>query len=220
MSPAAASAEIELTPEFDLRRGLLGKGAILTATSYANRTSPVQRGKWILVNVFGMQPPPPPPNVPQLKSDTETGPVKIVTMREQMELHRANPACASCHKMMDPMGFAMENFDAIGRYRTHRWHHQARLHRPAWWTVASSTELSELRKQLMRYSPRFVQALTERLMVYALSRGIEANDIPVARAIVARAAAKGNRFSDLLLGIVESQPFQMNRAEASQVASR
>ena len=107
-----------MTPEFDLRRGLLGKGAILTATSYANRTSPVQRGKWILVNVFGMQPPPPPPNVPQLKSDTETGPLKIVTMREQMELHRANPACASCHRMMDPMGFAMENFDAIGRYRT------------------------------------------------------------------------------------------------------
>ena len=211
--------KIELTPEFDLRRGLLGKGAILTATSYANRTSPVQRGKWILVNVFGMQPPPPPPNVPQLKSDTETGPVKIVTMREQMELHRANPACASCHRMMDPMGFAMENFDAIGRYRTK----DGTIPLNFTGQLVDGGKFdgtSELRKQLMRYSPRFVQALTERLMVYALSRGIEANDIPVARGIVSRAAVKGNRFSDLLLGIVESQPFQMNRAEATQVASR
>lgn len=210
---------IELAPEFDLRRGLLGKGAILTATSYANRTSPVQRGKWILVNVFGMQPPPPPPNVPQLKSDTETGPVKIQTMRDQMELHRANPSCASCHKMMDPMGFAMENFDAIGRYRTH----DGTIKLDFTGQLVDGGKFdgtSDLRKQLMRYSPRFVQALTERLMVYALSRGIEPTDIPVARGVVARAAAKGNKFSDLIQGIVESQPFQMNRAEAIQVASR
>ena len=109
---------IELTPEFDVRRGLLGKGAILTATSYANRTSPVQRGKWVLINVFGMQPPTPPPNVPQLKSDSQTGVVQIQTMRDQMEQHRANPACASCHRMMDPMGFALENFDPTGQWRT------------------------------------------------------------------------------------------------------
>lgn len=210
---------IELGPEFDLRRGLLGKGAILTATSYANRTSPVQRGKWILVNVFGMQPPPPPPNVPQLKSDTETGPVKIQTMRDQMELHRAAPSCASCHKMMDPMGFAMENFDAIGRYRTH----DGTIKLDFTGQLVDGGKFdgtSELRKQLMRYSPRFVQALTERLMVYALSRGIDAADISVARGVVSRAAAKGNKFSDLIQGIVESQPFQMNRAEANEVASR
>jgi hypothetical protein len=208
---------IQLGPELELRRGLLGKGAILAATSYANRTSPVQRGKWILVNVFGMQPPPPPPNVPQLKSDTQIGPVKVVTMRNQMELHRTNPACASCHKMMDPMGFAMENYDAIGRYRTMDGPNKLDL----------TGELvdggkfegaAELRKQLMRYSPRFVQALTERLMVYALGRGIDYNDIPVARGIVAKAASKGNRFSELILGIVESQPFQMNRAEAKPVS--
>jgi len=211
--------KIQLGADFDLRRGLLGKGAILTATSYANRTSPVQRGKWILVNVFGMQPPAPPPNVPQLKSDTETGPPKIVTMREQMELHRSNPSCASCHKMMDPMGFAMENFDAIGRYRTA----DGNIKLDFTGQLVDGGKFDgtvELRKQLMRYSPRFIQALTERLMVYALSRGIEYSDIPVARKVVARAATKGNRFSELILGIVESQPFQMNRAEASTLASR
>jgi hypothetical protein len=211
--------KVQLGPELDLRRGLLGKGAILTATSYANRTSPVQRGKWILVNVFGMQPPPPPPNVPQLKSDTETGPAKIVTMREQMELHRSNPACASCHKMMDPMGFAMENFDAIGRYRT--MDGPNKLDFTGQLVDGGKFDgTAELRKQLMRYSPRFVQALTERLLVYALGRGIEASDIPVARGVVARASLKGNRFSELILGIVQSQPFQMNRAEVSNLASR
>ncbi len=210
---------IHLGPEFDLRRGLLGKGAILTATSYANRTSPVQRGKWVLVNVFGMQPPPPPPGVPLLKSDSETGPVKIITMREQMQSHRASPACASCHKMMDPMGFAMENFDAIGRYRT--MDGPNKLDFTGQLVDGGKFDgTSELRQQLMRYSPRFVQALTERLMVYALSRGIEPVDIPVARGVVARAAAKGNRFSELILGIAESQPFQNNRAEADNRASR
>jgi hypothetical protein len=211
--------KIHLGPELDLRRGLLGKGAILTATSYANRTSPVQRGKWILVNVFGMQPPPPPPNVPQLKSDTQTGPVKIVTMRDQMEQHRANAACASCHKMMDPMGFAMENFDAIGRYRTmdgpYKLNFTGQLV-----DGGKFDGTAQLRQQLMRYSPRFVESLTERLLVYALGRGIEPVDIPVARGVVARASLKQNRFSELILGIVESQPFQMNRAEATAIASR
>ncbi len=212
--------KVQLGPEFDIRRGLLGKGAILTATSYANRTSPVQRGKWILINVFGMQPPTPPPNVPALKSDSNAGAVQIQTMRDQMEQHRANPSCASCHKMMDPMGFAMENFDAIGRYRTSDG--PIKLDFTGQLVDGGKFDGSaELRKQLMRYSPRFVQALTERLMVYALARGIEPADIPVARGVVARAAAKGNRFSELILGIVESQPFQMNRAEATtQVASR
>jgi hypothetical protein len=212
---------IQLGPELDVRRGLLGKGAILSATSVANRTSPVQRGKWILVNVFGMQPPPPPPNVPQLKSDSQTGPVKIVSMREQMEQHRASAACASCHKMMDPLGFAMENFDAIGRYRT--MDGPNKLDFTGQLVDGSKFDGTvELRNQLMRYSPRFVEALTERLLVYALGRGIDYRDIPVCRAIVAKAAIKQNRFSELILGVVESQPFQMNRAEAAvlQVASR
>jgi hypothetical protein len=212
---------IQLGPELDLRRGLLGKGAILAVTSVANRTSPVQRGKWILVNVFGMQPPPPPPNVPPLKSDSQTGPVKIVTMRDQMEQHRASPACASCHKMMDPLGFAMENFDAIGRYRT--MDGPNKLDFTGQLVDGSKFDGTvELRNQLMRYSPRFVEALTERLLVYALGRGIDYKDIPVSRGIVAKAAIKQNRFSELILGIVESQPFQMNRAEAAavKVASR
>ena len=201
------------------RWGLLGKGAILTATSYANRTSPVQRGKWVLINVFGMQPPTPPPNVPQLKSDSQTGVVQIQTMRDQMEQHRANPACASCHRMMDPMGFALENFDAIGRYRTM----DGTIKLDFTGQLVDGGKFngsSELRQQLMRYSSRFVQALTERLMVYALSRGIEAADIPVARSIVSRASAKGNKFSELILGIVESQPFQMNRATGETVAMK
>jgi hypothetical protein len=166
-----------------------------------------------------MQPPTPPPNVPQLKSDSQTGVVQIQTMRDQMEQHRANPACASCHRMMDPMGFALENFDAVGRYRTM----DGTIKLDFTGQLVDGGKFngsSELRQQLMRYSPRFVQALTERLMVYALSRGIEPADIPVARSIVSRASAKGNKFSELILGIVESQPFQMNRAEAKQVASR
>ncbi len=166
-----------------------------------------------------MQPPPPPPGVPQLKSDTQTGPAKIITMREQMESHRANAACASCHKMMDPMGFAMESFDAIGSYRS--------MDGPNKLDLTSQlvdggkfNGATELREQLMRYSPRFVESLTERLLVYALSRGIDYSDIPVARSVVAHAAGKGYRFSDLLLGVVESQPFQMNRAEATSLAKR
>jgi hypothetical protein len=210
---------IHLGPELDIRRGLLGKGAILTATSYANRTSPVQRGKWILVNIFGMQPPPPPPGVPLLKSDTQTGPAKIITMREQMESHRANAACASCHKMMDPIGFAMESFDAIGNYRTMDGPNKLDLTGQLV-DGGKFNGVSELRAQLMRYAPRFQEALTERLLVYALGRGLETADIAVARSVVAQAAEKGNRFPDLLLGIVESQPFQMNRAEVMTLAKR
>ena len=140
-------------------------------------------------------------------------------MRDQMEQHRANAACASCHKMMDPMGFAMENFDAIGRYRTmdgpYKLNFTGQLV-----DGGKFDGTAQLRQQLMRYSPRFVESLTERLLVYALGRGIEPVDIPVARGVVARASLKQNRFSELILGIVESQPFQMNRAEVTALASR
>ena len=135
-----------------------------------------------------------------------------------MLFRSANPACASCHRMMDPMGFAMENFDAIGRYRT--MDGTIKLDFTGQLVDGGKFDgTAQQRQQLMRYSPRFVQALTERLLVYALSRGIEPADISVARGIVSRASAKGNRFSELLLGIVESQPFQMNRAEAVQTAN-
>lgn len=201
---------IQLGPEFDVRRGLLGHGSILTVTSAPDRTSPVRRGKWVVLNILGVVPPDPPPNVPVLKeSDQKTGARKTISMRERMESHR-NPACASCHKMMDPIGFAMENFDAIGRYRTVESGQKLDLSGEL---VDGSTFVgsSELRREVMRYSPRFVETLTERLLSYALGRGVEYYDMPVVRRVVREAGAKNNRFSALVLGIVDSQPFQRNQ---------
>jgi hypothetical protein len=205
----------------EARKGLLGKGGILMVTSHANRTSPVVRGKWILDNVLGTPPPPPPPLVPALAEKSETGQPR--TMREQMEQHRANPVCASCHKLMDPIGFALENFDAIGRWRA----------RDLGKTVDVSSELFDgtridgavdLRRAVLRRSDVFVATMSEKLLTYALGRGLTAQDMPAVRAIRSKAAAQDYRFSSLVLGVVESLPFQMtiktpsDAAPASQVA--
>jgi len=208
---------VELPPEFDDRRGLLGKGSIQTVSSVADRTSTVRRGKWVLLNILGVVPPEPPPNVPALE-EVDGAVAGPQTMRERMTMHATNPACASCHQMMDPIGFALESFNAIGQERD----------REAGKPLDLSGRLvdgqtfngpSELREALMHYSPRFVQMLTERLLTYALGRGVEYYDMPVVRDIARKAAEHDNRFSALVLGIVESQPFQNNQIVSENLST-
>ena len=193
------------------RRGVLGHGSVLTVTSYATRTSPVQRGKWILENLMGMPPPPPPPNVPALE-EPEPG-VAARSMRDRMEQHRANAVCASCHRLMDPAGLSMENFDAIGRWRD----------RADDWTPIDATGsipgggafdgVAGLRQALLARPEVFVGTMTEKLLTYALGRGLDHHDGPAVRRIVSEAAASDYQFSALVLGIVESNPFQMRRSQ-------
>ncbi|HTB17627.1 MAG TPA: DUF1592 domain-containing protein, partial [Bryobacteraceae bacterium] len=190
----------------DARRGLLGQGSILALTSHAERTSPVVRGKWILENILGTPVPPPPPDVPALKGNQEGE--KPRTMREQMAEHRANPVCASCHKAMDSIGFAMENFDAVGAWRTHE---------PGG-LIDATGELSDgtkvngvvtLRNALVSRPELFAGTVTEKLLVYALGRGLDYRDMPAVRTILRDASRDNYRFSSLILGVVHSTPFQM-----------
>ena len=190
------------------RRGLLGQGSILTVTSYPNRTSVVQRGKWVLENLLGNPPPPPPPNVPALEAISSG---KTMTMREQMQAHRANPICSSCHSRMDPIGFALENYDGVGRWRdTDRG-----LPIDPSGVLPDGTPFSGpagLRQVLMtRFKDTFVHNSTEKLMTYALGRGVEYYDQPAVRTIMRNAAKDNYRISSLVFGIVNSVPFQMRR---------
>ena len=196
----------------DARRGLLGKGAILLATSHAHRTSPVLRGKWVLENIIGVSPAPPPDNVPALNDDQK--PEKPRSGREALEQHRANPACASCHRVMDPIGFALENFDAVGAWREKDGGTLGD-------SIDASGQLADgtkvdgvvaLRKALVREPETFVRTMTEKLLTYAVGRGLTASDMPVVRAIVRDARAENYRFSSLVLGIARSVPFRMRRA--------
>ena len=193
------------------RQGLLGHGSILTVTSYATRTSPVLRGKWLLENILGAPPPPPPSDVPDLEeADAAETPR---SMRERMEQHRANPVCASCHTRMDPLGFALENFDAIGKWRTT----EAGTPIDASGTLpdgASFDGPAELRSMLAGRESEFVTTVTNKLLTYALGRGVEYYDMPAIRAILHEAAPAGYRWSSIILGIVKSTPFQMRRAES------
>jgi hypothetical protein len=213
---------VELGPDH-VRGGLLGQGSIMTVTSYANRTSPVRRGQWILENLLGTPVPPPPVNVPPLAENEPGG--KILTMRERMVQHRANAVCASCHALMDPVGLSTENFDAIGRYRT-----QSEAGGP----IDASGGLPDgskfdgalgLRKAVLNRPELFVTTLTEKLMTYALGRGVEYYDAPAVRDITRHARTDDYRFSSVVLGIVNSTPFRMRRAAARgegapQAASR
>jgi hypothetical protein len=182
----------------------------------------VQRGKWVLMNILGVIPPDPPPNVPPLKeaADGSAAPLEQ-TMRERMEQHRANPVCASCHKMMDPIGFSLENFDAVGKWRTTQFGRAldasgqmtdgAKINGPA-----------SLRQALVHYSPQFVRTLTEKLLTYALGRGVEYQDMPLVRSIVRDSARGDYHFTSLVMGIVKSAPFQMNRKapEGASIAQK
>jgi hypothetical protein len=190
------------------RGGLLGQGSILTVTSYANRTSPVLRGKWLLDNILGTPPPPPPPNVPTLPENGANG--KLTSVRERLEEHRRNPACAVCHVRMDPLGFALENFDAIGQ-----WHVMATdgTKIDSVGALPDGTKLdgvTGLRSLLLSRRQQFVSALTAKLLAWALGRSIEYYDIPTVRKITREAAAKDYRWTSLIEGIVKSTPFQMS----------
>ena len=190
----------------EARRGLLGQASILTVTSYPNRTSPVERGKWILTNLLGVPPQPPPPNIPPLPEGGTEG--KIVSLRERMERHRANPVCAGCHRAMDPIGFAMENFDGIGRWRG-REDGQPIDASGTLFTGAKLDGVNGLRQELVRRPDVFVGVLTERMLTYAVGRGLEHYDMPAVRKIVRDARAGNYRFSSIVLGVARSVPFQM-----------
>jgi len=195
----------------DSRKGLLGQGSILTVTSYANRTSPVTRGKWVLENILGTPPPPPPPNVPALKERSEGG--KAMSIRQAMEAHRANPVCASCHKIMDPLGFALENFDGVGTWRTT----DANAPIDPSGALPDGTPFegpSGLRSVLRtKLSEQFVLTVTERLLTYALGRGVEYTDAPAIRKIMKEASASDYRWSSLISSVTRSMQFQMRKAQ-------
>ncbi|MBI4475251.1 MAG: DUF1592 domain-containing protein [Acidobacteria bacterium] len=211
----------------DYRRGLLGKGAILALTSIADRTSPVLRGKWVMGVLLGTPPPPPPANVPPLEQTKAVASNKILTVRERMEMHRANSQCNSCHQMIDPIGLALENFDVTGEWRT--WDKTyainsegQRVHTDGI-PIDSTTKLydgtpldgpASLRNAILKYSDAFIETLTEKLLAYAIGRRVEYFDMPTVRTITRDAAKNSNRFSSLVLGIVKSPAFQMNRVEA------
>jgi hypothetical protein len=196
-------------PQDSVRGGLLRQGSVLTVTSYATRTSPVIRGKWILDNILGVPPPPPPPNVPALKENTGVG--KVLSVRERLAEHRKNPACSGCHQLMDPVGFSLENYDAVGRWRT------VEEGKP----IDASGSLPDgskfqgamgLQEALLRHPENFATTLTEKLLTYGLGRGVEYYDAPSIRKIVREAGNNNYRFSSFILGIVNSTPFQMRRA--------
>jgi hypothetical protein len=198
------------------RRGLLGQGSILTVTSYPNRTSPVLRGKWILENVLGTPPPAPPPNVPAL-GDNEAG-QEAKSLRARLEEHRRTPACASCHRVMDPLGFALENFDGIGEWRVKE---QGGNVDPEG-QLADGTKVDgpvALRQALNKHPEMFVRTVTEKLMTYGLGRGLDHRDMPLVRNITREASRSNYKWSALVLGIARSAPFQMKKAAQPEAVS-
>ena len=204
----------------DARRGLLGKGAILMVTSHTDRTSPVVRGKWVLDNLLGAPPPPMPANVPPLDENGQQA-GRVLTMRERMEVHRRNPVCANCHKIMDPIGLAMENFDAVGSWRTREGGtHGTAI--DASGVLLDGTKVDgivSLRKALLRNPEIFVGTFVEKMMTYALGRGVAATDMPTVRQIVRDGASQNYRFASMVEGIVNSPAFQMRRAPTAQEQS-
>ncbi len=194
------------------RGGLLGQGSVLTISSYANRTSPVLRGKWVLENLVGAPPPPPPPDVPNL-DEAKIG--LSSSMREQLEQHRKNAICASCHTRMDPLGFGLENFDAIGAWRT----------KDGQFPIDASGTLPDGRsfdgpqglESILKAQPdAFTECLARKFVIYALGRGLEPDDDPTIKKIVKSVAADNYRFSSLILEIVKSEPFQNQRRETQR----
>jgi hypothetical protein len=202
----------------EARWGLLGKGSVLMASSHTDRTSPVVRGKWVLTELLGVPPPAPPPDVPALEDVDAAG---VLTLRERTEKHRANSVCASCHVVMDPIGFALENFDAVGAWREREGGRDSH-------TIDSNGNLADgtpitgpidLRRGLTRRPDAFVGTMVEKLMIYALGRGVAGADMPVVRDIVRESADEDYRFSEIVLGIVNSVPFQMRTKPAGDLTS-
>jgi mono/diheme cytochrome c family protein len=201
----------------EARRGLLGQASILTVTSYPNRTSPVERGKWILTNLLGVPPQPPPPNIPPLPDSGADG--KVVSLRQRMERHRANAVCAGCHRVMDPIGFAMENFDGIGRWRAKE-DGAAIDASGTLFTGATLDGVNTLRQEMTKRPDVFVGVLTERMLTYAVGRGLEYYDMPAVRTIVQDARSTDYRFSSIVLGVARSVPFQMKQTTVTVKETR
>ena len=197
----------------DRRRGLLGHGSVLTLTSHANRTSPVLRGKWVMEVLLGTPPPPPPPDVPDLDQTDDVRDGRMLTTRERMEMHRSNPVCSACHKYMDPIGLALDNFDVTGRWRI-RENGMPLDTRGELYDGTPVTSPEDLRQALLRRPIPLIRSFTENLMAYALGRRIEYYDKPTIRAITAQAEADDYHISSFILGVVNSGAFQMSRAEA------
>jgi mono/diheme cytochrome c family protein len=194
----------------EARRGLLGQASLLTVTSYPNRTSPVERGKWVLTNLLGVPPQPPPPNIPTLPEAT-TADGKVLSLRERMEKHRANPTCAGCHRVMDPIGFALESYDGIGRWR--KTEDGAPIDTSGTlFNGANVDGVVGLRRNLVEHPEIFIGVMTEKMLTYALGRGLEYYDMPAVRRIVRDAKARDFRFSSIVLGVARSTPFQMKEA--------
>jgi len=209
---------VTLGPDLDMRRGLLGKGAFMSVTSQATRTSPVTRGKVFLETFLGVSPPSPPPVVPMIKAPVQdnTGNAKEPTMRERMAMHHVNPTCSSCHSLFEPIGIALENFDGIGAWRLKD---EGQPIDPTG-VLANGTKIdgvSSLRNYLMQNSEQFARVVAEKLLTYGLGRGVEDQDMPLVRSIVRDAAGGNYRFSALVLGIVKSAPFQ-NNIKGAEVA--
>src|SRR5436190_13468799 len=191
-----------------VRGGLLRQGSVLTVTSYATRTSPVIRGKWVLENLVGAPPPPPLPDVPTLKDNTIAANLSV---RARLAEHRANAACASCHNLMDPIGFSLENFDPIGRWRTL----EDGLPIDANGGLPDGSKfagVAGLEEGLLKRPDIFVNTMTEKLLTFSLGRGVESYDAPAVRKIVRDAQANNYRFSSVILGVINSAPFQMRSA--------
>jgi hypothetical protein len=199
------------------RRGLLGQGSMLTVTSVSTRTSPVTRGKWMLENLLGTPVPQPPPGV-EVNLEADPKAATPTTLRQRLEMHRKNPVCASCHKIMDPMGFALENFDLVGTWRDT----EAGAPIDSTGQLADGTPLAgpaDLRAAILSRSDMFMTVATEKLMTYALGRAVHHDDMSTVRAIVRAAGQRDNRFSALVVGIAESAPFRL-RHKASQEPAR
>jgi hypothetical protein len=196
----------------DTRRGLLGQGSILVQTSLANRTSPVLRGKWVMEVLMGTPPPPPPPDVPPLDDTGEAKDGRMLTTRERMELHRKNPMCNSCHRFMDPIGLALDNFDVTGRWRV-RENGQPLDTRGDFYDGTPVTTPAELTRALMKRPVPLVRTFTENLFAFALGRRAEYFDQPAIRAIARAAAANDYKMSSFILGVVNSAAFRMAKPQ-------
>jgi len=194
------------------RRGLLGQGSVLVQTSLANRTSPVLRGKWVMEVLMGTPPPPPPPDIPALEETAESKNGKMLTTRERMEMHRANPTCNACHRFMDPIGLALDNFDVTAKWRT-RENGMPLDTRGDYYDGTPVTTPAELLRALSARPVPLVRTFTENLLAYALGRRTETFDQPTIRAIARAAAANDNRLSSFILGVIKSDAFQRRRAE-------
>jgi hypothetical protein len=202
----------------DRRGGLLGQASILTLTSHANRTSPVLRGKWVMEVLIGSPPPPPPPNVPDLEKTGEAKDGHLLTTRERMEQHRANPMCQSCHQYMDPIGLALDNFDVTGRWRI-RENGAPVDTKGQLYDGTKVTSLVDLERALMQHKIAFVRTFTQNLMAYAVGRRMEYYDGPAIRRIASEADAGGNKMQDFITGVVLSDAFRMTKVAASASGS-